>query len=458
MEKLLERNRSRILGDYFELLRFQSVGADPSRLGDCANCAAWIKNHIEKIPGFKAELFTSPRFPSAPPIVLAERPGEPGSPSMLFYGHYDVQPEDPVEAWETPPFEPVLKGGRVYCRGAQDDKGQWFAFLEGVRALVEEGKKLPTVKIILEGQEESGSTAVSALAGELAPRLRADVLAVCDTHAAADGRPSIVAGLRGVASCTVTLSGPAYDLHSGTHGGLAPNPAQGIAELAASLHDADGRIAVEGFYDEVSAPSAEELEAARADAIGEEAYARETGCRPVGGQAGLGMVERNSFMPTVEVNGIHGGYGGPGAKTVIPASAFMKLSMRLVPDQRAERTMDLLRAHLEKHVPRGMKMEISDVRPGAPGFRLPLSSPVFALARRVLAQIDPRGAGFQWDGASIPVVSVLAKATGAAPLLAGFGREEDHIHSPNESYGLDQFECAMEWGYCLTAALAAESR
>ena len=458
MEKLLGKNASRILADYFSLLRIQSVGADPERAGECGKCAVWIKDYLERNLGFSVSLYRGESHPHAPPVVLGERKGKPGAPSILFYGHYDVQPEDPVEAWDTPPFEPVEKGGRVFCRGAQDDKGQWFAFLEGVRSLIEDGGDIPDMKIVLEGQEESGSSMLIAEAGNLAGRIAADYLLVCDTSAGPDFRPAIVAGLRGVASMTVSLSGPGHDLHSGSHGGVAPNPAQGIAELVASLHTASGAPAPEGFCSGIVPPGEDELAAAREGALSPAEYEKAAGCPPCGGEEGVDMTERLSFLPTIEVNGIHSGYGGPGGKTVIPAKAVAKLSMRLVPGQDPAKAVEAVCAHLESRVPRGMKMEISDIHPGAPGFRLPLSSPAFALARRGLSEIDPRGPLYQWDGASIPVVSVLQKVSGAAPLIVGFGREEDRIHSPNESYGLDQFARAMRWGRAVTAAIAAERK
>ena len=322
--------------EYFELLKFESVGADPAKLRDSAQCALWLKKWLEGI-GFTGELLL-PEVKdgkAAPPILFAERKGDEGAPTALVYGHYDVQPADPLGEWKTPPFEPTVVGERVYCRGAQDDKGQAFAFLNGVKdylnARTDAGSSRGlNLKVILEGQEESGSAALIALAPTLRAKLAADVLLVCDTSAAADLRPAIVAGLRGVAHFTVRLTGPNRDLHSGEYGGIAPNPAQAIAELVASLHNPDGSIAVVGFRDGIEPPSEAERRAAEAAALSEEAYYNDIGCEPVGGQQGKTVTQRNSFEPTIEVNGIHSGYGGAGAKTVIPAEAFAKLSMRLV--------------------------------------------------------------------------------------------------------------------------------
>lgn len=439
-----------VRSEYFDLLRFESVGADPTRLRDCVNCATWLKKWLQGL-GFSGELL-SEKF--SPPVVFAERRGCEDAPTVLIYGHYDVQPADPVSEWKTPPFEPTVVGERIYCRGAQDDKGQTFAFLCGVRDfLAKNAARTPTIKVLLEGQEESGSAALTALAPSIRRKIAAEVLLVCDTSAAAGLRPAIVAGLRGVSHFTMRLNAANRDLHSGEYGGLAPNAAQGLAELVASLHNPDGSIAVAGFGDSIEPPTADELREAERAAPSEKDYADDIGCEPCGGQRGRSIVQRNSFEPTIEVNGIHSGYGGPGAKTVIPCEAIAKLSMRLVPGQSPARAIAAVRAHLEARVPRGMRLSIEDVTGGAAGFRLPLASPIFRLADDVLRTMDERGPVFQWDGASIPVVSVLREASGAAPLLVGWGQPDDRIHSPNESYSFTQFAKAREWAVRILSAL-----
>ena len=439
-----------VRSEYFDLLMFESVGADPTRLRDCVNCATWLKKWLQGL-GFSGELL-SEKF--SPPVVFAERRGCEDAPTVLIYGHYDVQPADPVSEWKTPPFEPTVVGERIYCRGAQDDKGQTFAFLCGVRDfLAKNAARTPTIKVLLEGQEESGSAALTALAPSIRRKIAAEVLLVCDTSAAAGLRPAIVAGLRGVSHFTVRLNAANRDLHSGEYGGLAPNAAQGLAELVASLHNPDGSIAVAGFGDSIEPPTADELREAERAAPSEKDYADDIGCEPCGGQRGRSIVQRNSFEPTIEVNGIHSGYGGPGAKTVIPCEAIAKLSMRLVPGQSPARAIAAVRSHLEARVPRGMRLSIEDVTGGAAGFRLPLASPIFRLADDVLRTMDERGPVFQWDGASIPVVSVLREASGAAPLLVGWGQPDDRIHSPNESYSFTQFAKAREWAVRILSAL-----
>ena len=445
----------KVLSEYFELLRYESVGADPSHLRDCVSCASWLRKWLGAL-GFSAELVYPKQEPGGalpPPVVFAERKGGEAAATVLVYGHYDVQPADPVSEWDTPPFEPTMKDGRVYCRGANDDKGQTFALLCGMRDyLAAEGPKL-NIKIVLDGQEESGSGALMALAPEMRRRLAADVLLVCDTSAAPSMRPAIVAGLRGVAHFTLRLTGPNRDLHSGEYGGIAPNPAQGMAELLASLHHPDGSIAVAGFRDGIEPPTHEETSAAEASTPSEEECAADIGCETAGGQMGKTIAQRVSFEPTIEVNGIHAGYGGPGSKTVIPCEAVAKISMRLVPGQSPRGAFAAVRTHLDDRCPKGMKVSFEDVNPGTPAFRLPLASPVFRLAAHVLSEMDERGALFQWDGASIPVLSVLREASGAAPLVVGWGQAQDRIHSPNESYSVEQFDRAREWGRRILEAL-----
>ncbi len=453
----LNSNDSR---DYFELLKMPTVGADPHHLRDCVQAATWLKRWLKGI-GAEAELILpegGTRAEASPvPVVFGELKGDAGAPTVLVYGHYDVQPPDPLDLWETPPFEPTLKDGRVYCRGAQDDKGQFFAFLCGVRELIEAApaRRLPiNLKFIFEGQEESGSGSLFRLLDDAAfrKRLAADVLLVSDTGAGADLRPAIVAGLRGVCHFTVKLTAANRDLHSGEYGGLAPNAAQGMAELITTLHNPDGSIAVPGFRDGIVPPTHEELAAAEAGFATEAQLADDIGTEPCGGQLGKSVVQRNGFDPTIEVNGIHSGYGGPGSKTVIPCEAIAKLSMRLVPGQRPAACYEAVKTHLKDRCPKGMRVSFPEDSGLSAALRLPLASPLFRLAEDVLTEMDSRGPVFLWDGASIPVVSALKAASGAAPLLVGWGQPEDRIHAPNESYSLRQFARAKEWAMRILTA------
>ena len=444
--------------DYFELLKMPTVGADPRHLRDCVRAATWLRQWLKGI-GAEAELLLPTGgtcAESSVPVVFGMRKGDAGAPTVLVYGHYEVQPPDPLDLWQTPPFEPTLKDGRVYCRGAQDDKGQFFAFLCGVRALLADASRRTSVnlKFIFEGQEESGSGALFRLLDDAAfrKRLAADVLLVSDTGAGADLRPAIVAGLRGVCHFTVKLTAANRDLHSGEYGGLAPNAAQGMAELITSLHNPDGSIAVPGFRDGIEPPTHEELAAAEAGFATEAQLADDIGTEPCGGQLGKSAVQRNGFDPTIEVNGIHSGYGGPGSKTVIPCEAIAKLSMRLVPGQRPVACYEAVKTHLKDRCPKGMRVSFPEDSGLSAALRLPLASPLFRLAEEILTEMDSRGPVFLWDGASIPVVSALKAASGAAPLLVGWGQPEDRIHAPNESYSLRQFARAKEWAMCILTA------
>ena len=444
-------NRDRILSSWCDLLRIECVSADAMALTHCARAAAWLRRWL-KGAGFRTEVVLPP---DGRPIVWAERPGTPDAPTVLFYGHYDVQPTDPLAAWTHPPFDPVCVDGRVYARGAQDNKGQVFAFLQGVAARIDAGLPLPTLRVLIEGEEECGSPSLLACAHDPAwrKRLAADVLLVCDTSVHPCGQPAIVTGLRGIQALTVTLRGPSHDLHSGVHGGLAPNPAQGMAELLASLHDPQGRIAVADFLHGWTAPTETECRLADAVPFDVAAYNAETGAPPEGGERTIPPIHRTAFHPALEVNGVHSGYGGPGSKTVIPAEAVAKLSARLCPDQNPSRTMDALLAHLRGHCPPGLTLELTDIHTGARGFRLPVDSPLIRLATDVLTRIDPRGPLTLWEGASIPIVTTLQEVSGAAPLLVGFGREEDRIHAPDESFGLDQFQQVMTYADAMLGAL-----
>ena len=431
-------------------LRIPSISTLSEHKPDIRRAAEFARDELRKAGMTTAELIEG----EGNPLVYGEWLGAPGKPTILVYGHYDVQPVDPLEAWQSPPFEPELRNNRVYARGAEDNKGQLFAFLQGLAALLDAGIALPSIRLVLEGQEESGSGGLLANLTGWRRRLQADVLMVADTGVDASGRPAITAGLRGIVHLTVTLRGASGDLHSGSHGGLAPNAAAGMARLLASLHDAQGRIAVSGFLDRVEPPTPQELELATAEPFDAAAYERAAGVAPVGGEAGVPAIERVGFRPTIEVNGVHAGYGGPGNKTVLPAVAIAKLSARLCPQQSPREAGAQIVAHLRAHCPRGLTLECSDVTAGGPALRLPLQTPVVRLAEDVLRRLDPRGPVFRWEGGSIPVIGALRDVSGASPLLVGFGADVDAAHAPNESFGLDQFQQCMIYTSLMLDAVA----
>jgi len=438
------QHRERFLAEWRELLAFPSVSADPAHDADCRACAQWLAGLLER-DGLAARLVETDRKP----LVFAERRGAPDKPVVLFYGHYDVQPADPLEAWTVPPFAPEVRDGRMWGRGACDNKGQLFYALKAIETLIRRDELPVTIKILLEGEEESGSAGIMSALPRLRDLLRADVLLVTDLHMAPTGAPAIVMGLRGIIFLSLALGGPDRDLHSGTHGGVAPNPALEMARLLASLHDAGGRVAVRGFHDGVMPPSDREKALAAEGAPTAEAYRASAGVPPAGGEKGVPAAERAGFRPCLDANGIHSGYGGAGVKTIIPARAEAKLSARLVPGQDPRRCLDAISAHLRARAPEGLRLDIVAHGPGAPGFRLDLDSPAAEAARGVLEAVSGRRPVFLWEGASIPVVAALAEAAGAAPLLSGFGAEEDRVHAPDESFALDRFRL----GYLYVANL-----
>ncbi len=447
LESIFAREQKRIVKEWQTFLKFPSISADPLYNRNCQDCAEWLVEHLQTI-GFESELLET----TTKPVVFAERKGSPDKPTVLFYGHYDVQPIDPENAWKTPPFAPTLRGNRLYARGAQDNKGQVFYTLKALETLIQRDALDSTVKIIIEGEEEYGSAGLHECMETWKERLQADILMVHDTATVRTGNPTIVMGLRGIAHLTVEIEGPDHDLHSGIHGGLAPNPAQGIAELLNGLFNDDGSIAVKGIYDGVLAPTAAELERAAATPFDADQYKQQVGTTAEGGQDGVNPTERVGFLPSLDINGVHSGYGGAGMKTVIPSRAIAKLSARLVPNQDPQAILEAITTHLYQHTPKGMLLTISDQGIGGPGFRLAPESPLVQKAQSALETLDSGPVAFLWEGASIPIVTGLSQVSGAEPLLVGFGHEEDHIHAPNESFSIEQFRSGF-----LYAALMLQS-
>jgi len=453
LEEHFDANCRRYLSEWQTLLTFPSISTDPAHDGDCTECAAWLAAHL-RAAGLHAELLETP----TKPVVFAAKPGKPGKPVVLLYGHYDVQPVDPLDAWQTPPFDPKLRDGRLYARGAEDNKGQFFYALKAIELLLELNRLECGIKIVLEGEEESGSGGISAMLSSWQERLAADVLMVTDTNRDASGAPAIIMGLRGIVHLTVTLSGPLHDLHSGVHGGLAPNPAREMAALIASLHGADGGIAVRGFLQGILDPSAKERELLAAADFDASRYQRETGVPPSAGETRFLPTERVGFRPSIDVNGIHAGYGGKGAKTIIPSRATAKLTARLVPSQDPTACLEAIIRHLEQNAPEGLDLAIDESGVHGPGFRLDPGSALVAQARNVLEAAAGRPATLLWSGASIPVISALSAISGAEPLLAGFADEEDLAHAPNESFSIEQFKTGFLYVAMMLSALSETPR
>lgn len=377
---------------------------------------------------------------SGQPVVYSQKVISNDAPTILFYGHYDVQPVDPVSLWNTDPFTPTEKEGRVYARGAQDNKGQLFYLLKALEAVMRQGILKTNIKILIEGEEECGSRAITEKLPELKGRLKSDVLLVCDTGTLDKTLGCITMGLRGILHLEVRLHGPSKDLHSGVHGGLVKNPVTELARIVASLHDEQGRITIPHFYDEVAAIDDEDKKLANSFPFPDSWYQGQVGILPTGGEKGFTPMERRGLRPTIEVNGMYGGYIGEGSKTIIASSATVKLSSRIVAKQDPQKTLGLIIDFLEAKAPSEMRLEV--LHSGAAGEALLVSSkaPVIQKAAKILNEITGAGPIYLWEGASIPLIPALMRASGASPLLVGFGLEEDNIHAPNESFLIEQFE------------------
>jgi len=435
LEQSYEEREDQFLKELSEFLSFKSIATDPAFDSDTLKCAEWLKAHFESL-GMTADMLST----HTKPVVFAECQSDIPGPTVVFYGHYDVQPVDPIELWTSPPFEPEVRSGRIYARGAQDNKGQLFYVVKAVQLLKEQKALGCNVKFFIEGEEECGSTGIAGAMAGWKEKLKSDVLLVCDTGTRSEEICSITMGLRGIVGLGVRLSGLRTDLHSGVHGGVAPNPAQEMIALLAKLHHSNGSIAVPDFYDNMIDPTPKERELADKVDITPEMYKAMSGVLPAGGEDERSFADRRGFRPTLEINGVHSGYGGAGMKTIVPSEAIAKLSCRIVPGQGPEIILNLVADFLQEHAPDSLDFEITDRELGGPAVRVDLDSPCIKRAEEVLSQLSTKPVELMWEGASIPIVSSLAHLCGADPLLVGFGLEEDNIHAPNESFSLSQFK------------------
>jgi acetylornithine deacetylase/succinyl-diaminopimelate desuccinylase-like protein len=428
-------HHDRFLKEWGEFLSFKSISTDPAYKKECEECALWVKQQLEKLGG-SAELLRG----NGCPVVYGEIPGDTSKPMVLFYGHYDVQPVDPIEKWLTDPFTPTLKEGRLYARGAQDNKGQVTYFLKGLEALKSLGIPTPPFKIMIEGEEESGSTVLQENLSNWKSRLKADILMVCDTGMPTANSPTVTMGLRGMVSVEFRVKGPRVDLHSGMYGGIVKNPALAVCEVVAKAYNPDGSVAVPGFYDGVVDPAPEDRAMSAKLPLNIEQIESHLGVPLAGGEVKYSVVERRGFRPTLEVNGIGGGYQGEGGKTVIPSTAFVKLTSRVVLGQDPTRVLECIISHFEKNAPKGTTVEVVDSSAVGGALQLSTRSPVIQKVTESIVKAFGKEPLFMWEGASIPLVAALKTASGAEPVLVGFGLEEDLIHAPNESFSLEQFE------------------
>jgi acetylornithine deacetylase/succinyl-diaminopimelate desuccinylase-like protein len=435
VQTYIASNADRYVAELCELLHIASVSGDSKFRPEVARAAEWVRGKMADA-GLKAEIIPTPGHP----VVYGEWLGAPGAPTVMIYGHYDVQPPDPLDLWTTPPFEPTIRDGHVYARGASDDKGQVFTHVKSVEAWMKARGKLPVnVKFVIEGEEEVGSRNLEDFLHANKERLKSDVAVVSDTSQYAPGMPAITYGLRGILSVEVFLTGPNRDLHSGVFGGSVANPVNALAALIGSLHDENGRVQIAGFYDDVVLLTDAERRQLAALPFKESDYLAKLGVAAAWGEAGFTTLERRWARPTCDVNGILGGYAGEGPKTIVPSKASAKITCRLVPNQDPDKLTAALKQHFESRLRPGIQMMFSPHHGATPLVFAP-DSPWMAAAR---AAID-KGFGTPpvmiREGGSIPVVATFRDVLGVDTLLLGWGQDTDNLHSPNERFSLSDFQ------------------
>lgn len=439
MRDYIEKNRERFLDELFSLLRIPSVSSLESHRPDMRRCADRLVELLLEAGADRAEVCPT----EGHPVVYAEKMVSEAMPTVLVYGHYDVQPVDPLELWKSDPFEPEIREGAIYARGANDDKGQLFMHLKAFEYMVREKGLRHNVKFIFEGEEEIGSPSLAKWAADHREMLAADVILVSDTTMISESVPSINCGMRGLAYVEVKVTGPDKDLHSGHYGGAVANPVNVLCDMISSLIDGDGRITVKGFYDDVVELSAEDRAMLARAPFDLEEYKKFLDIKEVKGEKGYSTLERTGIRPCLDVNGIWGGYTGEGAKTVLPSEAHAKISMRLVPNQDSEKITELFAEHFKSIAPDYVRVEVTPCH-GGNGFLIPISSPAYQAASKAMTDVYGVEPVPSRGGGSIPILADLQRILCADPLLMGFGLERDTIHSPNESYLLSQLFRGME--------------
>ncbi|MGD0356436.1 MAG: dipeptidase [Terracidiphilus sp.] len=436
------QNHPRFLRELKDLLRIPSISTLPENKGDCRRAAETLAAELTRIGMEHARLIET----TGHPLVYADWLHATGKPTGLFYGHYDVQPVDPIDEWTTPPFEPAERDGNLYGRGTADDKGQVWAQIKGLESLMaaNNGKLPVNVRVILEGDEEVGGEGIAAFVASKPPELKADFALVSDTELFAPGLPTLCVGLRGMIYTELEVRGAKTDLHSGMYGGAAPNPFVSIAQMIAKLKDENGHILIPGFYDGIIPPSPEELKAWRSLPFDEEHYRKtEVGSRTLVGEPGYSVMERTWARPTLDVHGIPGGFIGAGAKTVIPAKAVAKISMRLVPGMTPAKAFELYKSYVEKITPAGVDVEVRLISAGDPCL-VRVDNPYIQAATRALHEVWGKDTVFIRSGGSIPIVGDFDRHLGVPSVMMGFGLPDDCIHAPNEKFHLKNFELGIE--------------
>lgn len=435
----LEKNRERFLNEMLDLLRIPSVSAKSEHKQDMLRCAEAVKKSLQEAGCNRAEVMDT----AGHPVVFGEKIVNPSWPTVLVYGHYDVQPPEPLELWHSGPFDPVIKDGKVFARGSADDKGQFFMHVKALEILNATDSMSTNIKFLIEGEEEVGSPNLGAFVAANKELLKADVILISDSSMLSMENPSLDTGVRGLSYIQVELTGANRDLHSGTYGGAVANPITILAQMIASCHDKNNHITIPGFYDDVAVATPEERELLNKAPYDEEEYKADLGVKELWGEKGFSTYERTGIRPTIEVNGIWGGYTGEGAKTVLPSKAYAKISARLVPNQSSEKITEILLNYFKSIAPPSVEVK-AELHHGGEPYMTPIDSKGYLAASKAVeatfgkAPIPVRGGG------SIPICSILEKELGIKIVFMGFGLDNDNLHSPNEKYNLENYYKGIE--------------
>lgn len=439
IRRYVSDNKQRFLEELFELLRFPSVSADPKYKGEMIKTAEFVAEKLRAAGADKVEICPTAGYP----IVYGEKFVDAAMPTVLVYGHYDVQPPEPLELWKTAPFEPTIRDEKIYARGACDDKGQFYMHIKAFELMMETNTLPCNIKFMIEGEEEVGSANLGVFVGQNKERLKADVVLISDTSMISLEHPSLETGLRGLSYVEVEVTGPNRDLHSGVYGGAVANPVTILAKLIASMHDENNHITIPGFYDNVIELSSREREDLNKAPYDEVEYKEDLEVEELWGEKGYSTLERTGTRPTLEVNGIWGGYIGEGAKTVLPSKAFAKISMRLVPNQSSDEITRLFQNHFEKIAPKSVKVIVSPHHGGEPVVT-PTDSIAYKAAQKAIIQSFGKDPIPTRGGGSIPIVALFEKELGIKTVLMGFGLDSDNLHSPNEKFDIANFYKGIE--------------
>jgi acetylornithine deacetylase/succinyl-diaminopimelate desuccinylase-like protein len=439
IKKYVESNKQRFLDELFELLRFPSVSADPKYKADVLKTADFVAQKLTDAGADKVEICETAGYP----IVYGEKIIDPSLPTVLIYGHYDVQPADPIELWKTPPFEPTIRDGKIYARGACDDKGQFYMHVKAFELMMQTNMLTCNVKFMIEGEEEVGSANLGIFVKANVERLKADVVLISDTSMISMESPSIETGLRGLAYMEVEVVGPNRDLHSGVYGGAVANPATILCKMIASLHDENNHITIPAFYDKVVELTEAEKTALNAAPFDLEEYKTDLDVASEWGEKGYSTLERTGTRPTLEVNGIWSGYTGEGAKTVLPSKANAKISMRLVPNQSSEEIAEIFTKHFESIAPSSVKVKVTAHHGGEPVVT-PTDSVAYRAAEQAIIESFGKSPIPTRGGGSIPIVALFESELGIKSVLFGFGLDSDALHSPNEKYDIFNYYKGIE--------------